>query len=184
MIIKNRTRLAEDADTQAAGAYVAYPKKGIHKWIGSLDINSLYPSAIRGLNMSPETIVGQLRQTDTDNYIKAKMAKGSSFAAAWEGVFGSLEYEYVMNQDIAKDVTIDWETGGSDTLSGAQAYQLIFESNQPWMLTANGTIFTYEKEGVIPGLLAKWYAERKAYQKTLSRFIDLKYGLDVPDRFK
>jgi DNA polymerase elongation subunit (family B) len=42
---------------------------------------------------------------------------------------------------------------------------MIFDSNQPWILSANGTIFTYEKEAVIPGLLKRWYAERKDMQK-------------------
>jgi DNA polymerase elongation subunit (family B) len=35
------------------------------------------------------------------------------------------------------------------------------------MITANGTIFTYEKEAVIPGLLKRWYAERKEMQAKL-----------------
>jgi DNA polymerase elongation subunit (family B) len=41
---------------------------------------------------------------------------------------------------------------------------MIFDSNQPWMLTANGTIVTYERKGVVPGLLERWYAERKELQ--------------------
>jgi len=166
MVVPNRVN-REGLDTQAAGAYVAYPKKGIHEWIGSLDINSLYPSAIRALNMGPETIVGQLRQDGTKDFVAAEMAKGKSFASAWEGIFGSLEYTAVMDRDISRSVTIDWESGGEDTLSAAQAYDLIFESNQPWMISANGTIFTYEKEGIIPGLLKRWYAERKEMQAKL-----------------
>ena len=167
MIVPNRLSRDSEIDTQAAGAYVAYPKKGIHEWIGSLDINSLYPSAIRALNMGPETIVGQLRQDGTKDYIAAEMAKGKSFASAWEGIFGSLEYTAVMNKEVGREITIDWEGGGSDTLSAAQVYDLIFDSNQPWMISANGTIFTYETEGIIPGLLKRWYAERKDMQKKL-----------------
>ena len=170
--VPNRTKMDEREDSQAAGAYVAYPKEGIHDWIGSLDINSLYPSAIRALNMGPETIVGQLRQTLTDEYIEAQMAKGKSFAAAWEGVFGSLEYTAVMVQEIGTDITIDWEDGSSDVLSAAEVYRLIFESNQPWVLSANGTIFTYEKEGIIPGLLKRWYSERKEMQAKLKEAIN------------
>jgi len=172
MIVPSRTRKDELGDTQAAGAYVAYPKKGLHDWIGSVDINSLYPSAIRALNMGPETIVGQLRQDYTQAEIEAKMAKGNSFAAAWEGKFGSNEYEFVMSQDKANDIVVEWETGEEDILSGAQIYDLIFNSNQPWMLSANGTIFTYETEGIIPGLLKRWYAERKDMQKKLKEAID------------
>ena len=171
-IVPNRKKRDESESTQAAGAYVAYPKKGIHEWIGSVDINSLYPSAIRALNMGPETIVGQLRQDYTKNYIDEQMVRhGKSFAAAWEGLFSSLEYQYVMERNVAKEIVIDWENGGSDTLTGAQIYELIFDSNQPWMISANGTIFTYEKDGIIPGLLARWYAERKDMQKKLKECI-------------
>ena len=171
--VPNRTKMDEREDNEgAAGAYVAYPKEGIHDWIGSLDINSLYPSAIRALNMGPETIIGQLRQTMTDEYIQGQIAKGKSFAAAWEGIFGSLEYTAVMAQEIGTDITIDWENGDSDVLSAAETYRLIYESNQPWMLSANGTIFTYEKEGIIPGLLKRWYAERKEMQAKLKEAIN------------
>ena len=171
MIVPNRTTRDDRGDTQAAGAYVAYPKKGIHEWIGSLDINSLYPSAIRALNMGPETIVGQLRLDGTKAMLENEMAKGKSFAAAWEGKFGTLEYEAVMAREVGRDLIIDWEGGGSDTLSAAQIYDLIFENNQPWMLSANGTIFTYEREGIIPGLLKRWYAERKEMQAKLKECI-------------
>lgn len=171
MQIPNRKKKDEDEDTQAAGAYVAYPKEGIHDWIGSLDINSLYPSVIRALNMGPETIVGQLRQTATDEYIKTQMGKGKSFAAAWEGVFGSLEYTSVMNKEIGTEIIIDWEDGETSVHSAAEVYKLIFESKQPFMLSANGTIFTYEREGIIPGLLARWYKERKEMQAKLKECI-------------
>jgi DNA polymerase elongation subunit (family B) len=161
------------SDTQAAGAYVAYPKKGLHDWIGSMDINSLYPSVIRALNMGPETIIGQLRQDYTKAEIGSKMAKnGNKFALAWEGKFGSNEYDLVMNRDKAQIITIDWEDGRSDELTGAQIYELIYQSNNPWMLSANGTIFTCEKEGIIPGLLARWYKERKELQKKLKTAIE------------
>jgi DNA polymerase elongation subunit (family B) len=171
MIVPSRPKRDDTINTQAAGAYVAYPKKGLHDYIGSMDINSLYPSVIRALNMGPETIIGQLRQDYTKAEIEAKMAKGDSFAAAWEGKFGSNEYEFVMNRDKVNDIIIDWEDGRTDVLSGAQIYELIFESGQPWMLSANGTIFTHEHEGVIPGLLKRWYAERKEMQAKLKEAI-------------
>jgi len=181
MQVPNRTKMSEREDTAAAGAYVAVPKEGIVDWVGSLDINSLYPSAIRALNMGPETIIGQLRQTKTEEYIELQMAKGKSFAASWEGKFGSDEYEAVMNQEIGTDITIDWENGDVDVLSAAEVYRLIYESNQPWMLSANGTIFTYEIEGIIPGLLKRWYAERKEMQAKLKDAI--KAGNKVEEEY-
>jgi DNA polymerase elongation subunit (family B) len=164
MVVPSRKQRITDEDTQAAGAYVAYPKKGIHEWVGSVDINSLYPSAIRSLNMGPETIVGQLRPIMTDRLIRDNMAKGQSFAAAWEGLFATLEYTAVMEQQRGTEITIDWDNGEETVHSAAEVWKMIFDSRQPWIMSANGTIFTYEKEGVIPGLLKRWYAERKELQ--------------------
>jgi len=170
--VPNRPK-RDDENTQAAGAYVAFPKKGLHKWIGSMDLNSLYPSVIRSLNMAPETIIGQLRPDISDARIKEDMTlKKKSFAGSWEGRFATEEYEAVIDQrkDIA--LTIDWEDGKSDVLSGAEVYKLIYDSHQPWMLSANGTIFTTEFEGVIPGILKRWYAERKDLQKMKKKAIE------------
>ena len=167
LIVPSRPKRNDDISTQAAGAYVAYPKKGLHDYIGSMDINSLYPSVIRALNMGPETIVGQLRQDYTKEELDVKQAKGASFAGSWEGKFGSNEYEMVMQQDRTHDIIIDWENGETNVMSGAQIYELIFDSGKPWVLSANGTIFTTEREGIIPGLLARWYKERKEMQAKL-----------------
>jgi DNA polymerase elongation subunit (family B) len=164
LIVPNRRNRDDQGDTQAAGAYVAYPKKGMHDWVGAIDINSLYPSAIRACNMGPETIVGQLRPIMTDRYIKDKMESGSSFADAWENMFGTLEYTAVMDTQAGTEITIDWEGQEPTVHSAAEVWRMIFDSNRPWILTANGTIMTHEKKGVIPGLLERWYAERKDMQ--------------------
>ena len=164
LVVPNRKQRLTDDDTAAAGAYVAYPKKGVHEWVGAVDINSLYPSAIRALNMGMETVVGQLRPIMTDRYINDIVNKGKTFAAAWEGVFATLEYTAVMEQQRGTEITIDWQDGDSTVHSASEIWTMIFDSNQPWMLTANGTIVTYERKGVVPGLLERWYAERKELQ--------------------
>jgi len=174
MVVPNRRERLTDEDTQAAGAYVAYPRKGLHDYIGSVDINSLYPSAIRALNMGNETIIGQLRPIMTDRHIKEQQAKGKSFASAWEGLFGSLEYEAVMAKEVGTEITIDWNTGEESVHSAAEVWKMIFDSNRPWMLTANGTIFTNEVEAVVPGLLKRWYAERKELQAKMRKCTDEK----------
>ena len=167
MVVPCRKERLTDEETQAAGAYVAYPKKGMHDWVASIDINSLYPSCIRALNMGQETIVGQLRPIMTDRHISEKQNSGASFAAAWEGLFGTLEYTAVMEQQRGTEITVDWQDGAETVHSAAEVWRMIFDSNQPWMLSANGTIITYETEAVIPGLLKRWYAERKEMQAKL-----------------
>jgi DNA polymerase elongation subunit (family B) len=146
--------------TQAAGAYVATPKKGIHKDVGSIDLNSLYPSILRSCNMSTETIIGQVRHT----YTKEMIANAKTVAEAWEGKFACKEYELVINKDIEEILHLDFEDGTSFEATGAEIYEIVFNSGQPWIISANGTIFTHEKKGIIPGLLERWYAERKELQ--------------------
>jgi len=163
MVVPNRK---EHHDTQAAGAYVAYPKKGMHKDIGAVDLNSLYPSTIRALNMGPESIVGQLRLDITDHYIAEQMQKnGGKFAEAWEGLFSTFEYTAVMEMQAGTEITIDWEASGTSTVhSASEIWSIIFDSNKPWMLSANGTIFSFEKEAIVPSVLKRWYAERQVMQ--------------------
>ena len=150
-----------EGNTQAAGAYVATPVKGMHEWIGSMDLNSLYPSILRAGNMSTETIVGQVRHTFT----REMLDEFKTVSEAWEGKFACPEYELVMNKDRETMLFVDFEDGTTLEATGAEIYDLIFLSGQPWIFSANATIFRHDVKGVIPGLLEQWYAERKELQK-------------------
>jgi DNA polymerase elongation subunit (family B) len=179
MQVPNRAK-RDDENTQAAGAYVAFPKKGLHKWIASMDLNSLYPSVIRALNMDPATIVGQIRPDISDARVTEDMGlKKKSFAGSWEGRFSTEEYEAVMEQRKDVALTVDFENGESKVMSGAEIYKVIFDSNKPWMLSSNGTIFTTEYEGVIPGLLKRWYSERKDLQAQLKKAKDAGNSIEI-----
>lgn len=189
MVCPNKKRsnnTANDEEVRAAGGWVASPKKGLHEWIGSVDLNSLYPSTIRALNMSPETIVGQVRLDRTngeiDTYISA--AKKNSFAGWWNDRYHVLEMEDFFEQSIEPSINLDMENGESYQISGKELHQLIFDCGNPWHISANGTIFRHDVEGLIPSLLSRWYKERKALQK-LSGAIDMiNGGVEVPDRVK
>jgi DNA polymerase elongation subunit (family B) len=178
--VPNRKRRDDTENTQAAGAYVAFPKKGLHKWVASMDLNSLYPSVIRALNMAPETVIGQIRPEISDSRVHEDMTlKKKSFAGSWEGRFSTEEYEAVMEQRKDIPLTIDFENGQTEVMSGAELYKIIFDSHNPWMLSANGTIFTTEFEGVIPGLLKRWYAERKDMQAQLKKAKDAGNAVEI-----
>ena len=57
--------------TPYPGGYVKDPQVGIHDWVVSFDLNSLYPSLIMQYNMSPETIAsGELSDYDVDSILK------------------------------------------------------------------------------------------------------------------
>jgi DNA polymerase elongation subunit (family B) len=173
MIIPDRKRTNGNGEnTPAVGAYVAFPKKGLHSWIGSFDINSLYPSVIRSLNMGPDAIIGQLRLDQTKAYIDNKIHKEKKSAAdAWEGLFGTLEYKAVMDKDVATEIVCDFEDGTTESMSGAEWHKIIFEMDNPWCLSANGTLFRTDIKAIIPGLLESWYKERKEMQGKLREAI-------------
>jgi hypothetical protein len=61
MIVPGRPKRDEDATNQAAGAYVAYPKKGLHDWIGSMDINSLSVNYVKHIR-NQKLIVNFLKE--------------------------------------------------------------------------------------------------------------------------
>ncbi len=177
--VPNRPK-RDDDNTAAAGAYVAFPKKGLHKWIGSMDLNSLYPSVIRALNMAPETIVGQIRPEISEARVHEDITlKKKSFAGSWEGKFATEEYDAVMEKRRDISLTVDFEEGETRVMSGAELNKLIFDSNMPWMLSSNGTIFTTEFEGVIPGILKRWYSERKDLQKMLKKAKDAENKAEI-----
>jgi DNA polymerase elongation subunit (family B) len=47
----------QNKDTKFVGAYVKDPQIGIHNWVMSFDLNSLYPHLIMEYNLSPDTFV-------------------------------------------------------------------------------------------------------------------------------
>jgi DNA polymerase elongation subunit (family B) len=60
------------------GAYVKDPQVGMHKWVMSFDLNSLYPHLIMQYNISPETLVnGHIEPVKgmVDEILKGKLNK-------------------------------------------------------------------------------------------------------------
>jgi DNA polymerase elongation subunit (family B) len=124
-------------DGNIQGAYVLFPQRGLWKWICSIDINSLYPSAIRALNISPETIRGQFI-----NNIK----------------------DWICISELKEcDLTLRYEDGTYETKSTSEWIDFLLEKK--WAITGYGTVYTQEFEGVIPSLLGTWYAQRKVFQR-------------------
>jgi DNA polymerase elongation subunit (family B) len=128
------------------GAFVLVPQVGMHEFIGSIDINSLYPSSIRSINISPETLMGQFVDK-----VKAceEIAKGS--LAMLTCVFD--DTTQVPSKFRNKTVT-----------STAEEWRNAFIELK-WAVSGYGTVFSQEKQGIIPMILEDWYATRKQYQK-------------------
>ena len=63
-----------EKDTQYEGAYVKDPDLGLHNWIVSFDLNSLYPHLIMQYNISPEMFVGvEPKAVGVENFLSEKL---------------------------------------------------------------------------------------------------------------
>ena len=50
-------REVQEKDSAFEGAYVKEPQVGLHNWVASFDLNSLYPHLMMQYNISPETLI-------------------------------------------------------------------------------------------------------------------------------
>ena len=99
--------LADDEEaTSIAGGYVKDPQVGLHEWVVSFDLNSLYPNIIVQYNISPETLVRDYRirfESGVDHYLKqtdkvsdtySVCASGMPFHKERQGIIPELIVEY------------------------------------------------------------------------------------------
>ena len=70
------------------GGYVKPPHVGLHEWVVSFDLNSLYPNIIVQWNMSPETIIDNVRENiDPDKCLAGYENPNPDHALAANGVY-------------------------------------------------------------------------------------------------
>ena len=98
-------------DAQFEGAYVKDPLIGMHKWMASFDLNSLYPHLIMQYNISPETLTSEkisvnveklLNQEIDTTYVKqrdlALTANGWTYTKEFKGFMPELMEEMYKNR--------------------------------------------------------------------------------------
>jgi DNA polymerase elongation subunit (family B) len=78
---------------QIIGAYVKDPQIGMHKWIVSFDLNSLYPHLIMQYNVSPETYSGKVDSINAESGLEKILN-------------GYLKDDVIRNQMAAQNVTV------------------------------------------------------------------------------
>jgi DNA polymerase elongation subunit (family B) len=75
-------------DSQYAGAYVKDPIVGMHEWVVSFDLNSLYPHLMMQYNISPETLVaGKHIQMSVDDFLEGYHEPDFEYCVAANGHF-------------------------------------------------------------------------------------------------
>jgi len=82
-------------DAQYAGAYVKDPIVGMHDWIVSFDLNSLYPHLIMQYNISPETMVPNSKDSSIspDSVLEGKTIMHDGYSVAANGTRYTKEHQ-------------------------------------------------------------------------------------------
>ena len=127
----------EKFKSEYPGGYVKPPQVGMHDWVVSFDLNSLYPNIIVQWNMSPETIVEGDRLTMnpdialTENHSNpnpeyALAANGVSFKKDKEGVLPKIIVDYYNERSIVKKkmLAAQQEKENADKSNKAEIYRI------------------------------------------------------------
>ena len=137
------------------GAYVKDPQVGMHKWVMSFDLNSLYPHLIMQYNISPETLLPSKKQDGLVNKIlEGKVSNKTKHCMTPNGAFfrkdkrgflpeimesmyndrvkykklmlqAQQEYEDTKDKKLLKDISIYWNIQQAKKISLNSAYGAI-----------------------------------------------------------
>ena len=112
----------EKPKSDFAGGYVKDPKVGLHNWVTSFDLNSLYPMIIVQYNMSPETVINGLVDTNVERMLRRETKTDPDYALAPSGVRFSREKEGVI-PSIIRQYYAERKLIKRDMLDAQQEYE-------------------------------------------------------------
>lgn len=125
------------------GAYVKDPVPGLYDWVYSLDLQSLYPSIIMSLNISPECKVGFVRNWNMEQHFRKEIVA------------------YVI-QEKDNDMTVEMDY---DTF-------MSFLTDNNLTISSNGVLYTTDKKGIIPEILDTWFSQRVEYKNLMKKYVN------------
>lgn len=134
-----------------AGGFLLDPTPGLYDWLSDFDYSSLYPSIIRSLNLSIETLLGRIK-IPNQNYNKwCSLVELEEMNPNDKIIIERLnKYTYSI---IEKTTTVNKLTHA-------------IKSNN-YIISANGTIFDSSKKSVVAEILTDWFNLRKKYKKIM-----------------
>lgn len=151
--------LNEKQEKQAySGAYVFPPKIGrYNKGVAVVDVNSLYPSTIRAINISPETYVGKVLQKNSISYDEA------------------IDLETTE----CEEFVLITPSGKSKSLTKAELVELC---KTKCIFSKNNTLFLKHsvKQGIVSAWCDHFYAMRKATKKEMQHLEQMLYEKKIP----
>jgi DNA polymerase elongation subunit (family B) len=130
-----------DEQGQARGAYVLVPQRGVIKDLFLIDVNGLYPSCMKSINISPEKFIGQFTGGGNDRL----EIIGKTNAPLSCRLF---------DQSVVTKTAKTW-------------YEWLVEHK--YAISGHGTVYNQDAPGIVPMILESWYAKRKEAQTKSAR---------------
>jgi len=131
----------ESDEDQFSGAFVKEPVPGLYDWVYSLDLQSLYPSIIMSLNISPETKIGFVTNWDVDKHTAGKIE------------------EYLIRG-----------TREEDVVRLPKEKFMKYMTNEKLFISSNGVLYSTVHTGIIPEVLDRWFKERVEYKDLMKKY--------------
>ena len=130
-----------------AGGYLFCPKAGIYNYVFDEDLTSLYPCIIMSLNIGKETLIGHIIDSDDRN--------------------NRLGLNDLKSIDPKKLIYIKNNKGKRAELTVSQLLKFITDNK--WTISANGTMYSTDRQSVLSTILAKWFNERVYYKDEMKK---------------
>ena len=130
-----------------AGGYLFCPKAGLYKYMFDEDLTSLYPSIIMSLNIGRETFKGRIIDADDRN--------------------NRLGLNDLKEKDPNDHLLVENTKGQQTTVDVGKLISMIEQNNLA--ISANGCLFSTDKESTLSTVLNKWFDERVKYKNAMKK---------------
>ena len=130
-----------------AGGYLFCPKAGLYKYMFDEDLTSLYPSIIMSLNIGKETFKGRIVDADDRN--------------------NRLGLNDLKERDQDEELLVENSKGQQTKVNVGKLISMIKQNNLA--ISANGCLFSTDKESTLSTVLNKWFDERVKYKNEMKK---------------
>ena len=169
------------------GGYVKDPKVGMHPWVVSFDLNSLYPHLMLQYNMSPETYISDDREYVTQDMVLkgdylnknrnvSVAANGVMFSNKKLGIIPEIIDEYYNNRSVIKKQMIAAEQQFEVETDPAEKKRLKREINQLHNSQMSIKIAMNSLYGATANIYFLYYINEMAEAITTSGQLSIRYA--------
>ena len=130
-----------------AGGFLFCPKAGLYKYMFDEDLTSLYPSIIMSLNIGKETFKGRIIDADDRN--------------------NRLGLNDLKERNESEELLVENAKGQQTKVNVGRLIAMVEQNN--FSMSANGCLFSTDKESTLSTVLNKWFDERVDYKNKMKK---------------